>query len=61
MRTITEKREAVQYRIEQAAKRIDDAIAEGLPGYIVRSRRNALAVAQSDAAMLEAFIMLERV
>ena len=57
MRTIQEKREAAQARIDQAAKRIEDGLAEGLPAYIIRSRRNSLAVACSDAAMLEAFII----
>lgn len=54
---IKQKRAAIQARIDQAAKRIDEAIAQGLPGYIIRSRRNSLAVACSDSAMLEAFII----
>lgn len=60
MRTIQQKREAVQARIDQAAKRVEEAIAQGFPAYIIRSRRNSLAVACSDSAMLEAFITLER-
>ena len=61
MRSIESKREAARYKINQARQKVDDAIANCLPAYIVRSRRNALAVACSDAAMLEAFIKLERV
>ena len=61
MRSVEAKREAAQYRINQAQQKVDDAIVNSLPAYIVRSRRNALAVACSDAAMLEAFIKLERV
>lgn len=58
MRTIQEKRQAAQDKINLAAQRVDDAIKNSLPSYVVRSRRNALAVACSDAAMLEAFIKL---
>ena len=61
MRTIEERRKAAQDKINQARARVEQALADGLPGYIVRSRRNSLAVACSDAAMLEAFITLERV
>lgn len=61
MRTIEQKRKAINDRIAYAEKRINDAIAEKLPAYIVRSRRNALAVACSDSAMLEGMIKLERV
>ena len=57
---IKAKREAVQARIDQAAKRVEEAIAQGFPAYIIRSRRNSLAVACSDAALLEALIKLER-
>lgn len=57
MRTIEQKRESAQQKINDAAKRVQLAIDQGLAPYIVRSRRNALAVARSDAAMLEAFIM----
>ena len=57
MRTIQEKREAAQARIDQAIKRVQDGIAEGLPYWIIKARRNSVAVATSDAAMLEAFIM----
>lgn len=60
MRTIEEKRAAAAAKIEAAAQRVAEAIAAGAPGYIVRSRRNSLAVAQSDAALLEALIKLER-
>ena len=61
MRSIEAKREAARYRIELARLKVEFAITNCLPAYIVRSRRNALAVACSDAAMLEAFIKLERV
>lgn len=60
MRTIEQKREAAQQKIKDAAQRVDDAIKNSLPSYVVRSRRNTLAVACSDAAMLEAFIMLDQ-
>lgn len=61
MRTIEQKRKAIKDRITYAENRINDAIAENLPAYIIKSRRNALAVACSDSAMLEAMIKLERV
>jgi len=57
MRTIEQKRESAQQKINDAAKRVQLAIDQNLPAYIVRSRRNALAVACSDAALLEAFII----
>lgn len=60
MRAIEQKRESAQQKINDAAERVQLAIDQNLPAYIVRSRRNALAVARSDAAMLEAFIQLER-
>ena len=59
MRTIEQKRKAAQDKIDLARERVDSAIVNSLPAYIVRSRRNALAVACSDLAMLEGFIMLE--
>ena len=59
MRTITEKREAAREKIKLARERVDQAIANSLPAYIVNARRNTLAVACSDLAMLEGFIMLE--
>ena len=59
MRTITEKRKAAQDKIDLARERVDSAVANSLPAYIVRSRRNTLAVVCSDLAMLEGFIMLE--
>ena len=61
MRTIEQKREAAREKINLARQKVDEAIANSLPAYIVRSRRNILAVACSDAAMLEALITLERV
>ena len=58
--TIAEaKRVALQDKIAQAGARIDQAIADNMPAYIVRARRNVLAVAHSDLAMLEAFEKLE--
>ena len=59
MRTIEQKREAAREKINLARQKVDEAIVNCLPAYIVRSRRNALAVACSDLAMLEGFIMLE--
>lgn len=59
MRTIEQKRESAQLAINVAMKRVQDAIDQNLAGYIVRSRQNALFVAHSDAAMLEAHIKLE--
>lgn len=60
MRTIQEKREAAQLKIEQTAAMVQQSIAKNDPAYIVRARRNAYFIAQSNAAMLEAFIMLEK-
>ena len=57
MRTIEQKREAIRARITEAEKRIKDGMAEGLPAYIIRARRNTLFVACSDAALLEALII----
>lgn len=54
------KIEAARAKVELARQRVDDAINNCLPAYIVRSRRNALAVACSDLAMTEAFKILER-
>ena len=59
MRTIEQKREAAREKINLARERVDSAVANSLPAYIVRARRNTLAVACSDLAMLEGFIMLE--
>ena len=59
MRTLEQKREAAREKINLAREKVEQAIANCLPAYIVRARRNALAVACSDLAMLEGFIMLE--
>ena len=59
MRTIEQKREAAREKINLARERVDSAILNSLPAYIVNARRNILAVACSDLAMLEGFIMLE--
>lgn len=54
------KIESARAKVELARQRIEDAIINSLPAYIVRSRRNALAIACSDLAMTEAFKILER-
>ena len=59
MRTLEQKREAAREKINLARERVDSAILNSLPAYIVNARRNILAVACSDLAMLEGFIMLE--
>ena len=59
MRTIEQKREAAREKINLARERVESAILNSLPAYIVNARRNTLAVACSDLAMLEGFIMLE--
>ena len=59
MRTLEQKREAAREKINKARERVDSAVANSLPAYVVNARRNTLAVACSDLAMLEGFIMLE--
>lgn len=59
MITIEQKREALQEKINLAAARVNQALADNLAPYIVRARRNTLCVAYSDLAMLEAFVIIE--
>lgn len=60
MITIEQRIDALKEKVTQAAARVDQAIADNQPAYIVRSRRNALCVAYSDLAMAQAFAILER-